>query len=88
MHRSVKKPEPDDMKEGRQAVPPGDFLALLISPSAVRYGDLIHPAFQLGKFSRDLWLKSETIRLDPDFVKEGGSEGLVTGFHVTKIQIG
>ena len=76
------------MKKGRQAVPPGDFLALLISPSAVRDGHLVHSTFQPGKFGGDLWLKSETIRLDADFSKKGGPEGLVTGLHVTKIQIG
>ena len=88
MHRSVKKSKSDDMKQGRQAVSPGDFLALLITPSAIGYRHLVHPAFPLGKLGGDLWLKSKTIRLDPDVLKQGGSESLVTGLHVTKIQIG
>src|SRR5271165_5242995 len=64
-----------------------NFLTFLISSSGIADAHLVDTEFSLGDVHRDLRFETEASLLQRDRLQCLAAEGLVTGFHVCKVQI-
>ena len=87
-HKSNKKKSVfQDYKNSSEAVLPGDLLTLTVRSAVVRYPNLVYPALFFPHFNGDFRFNSKTILFDLNASDNLRSEHLITGFHVSEVQI-
>jgi len=78
----------EDRLNRPHAIFPTDFLALRISPAAVRNAYLVDSTAPSGNFGDNFGFNSETIFFYPNRFDKGSFERLVAGFYVRQIKVG
>src|SRR3990170_6131878 len=77
-----------DAPDGPHPVLPVDFLPLRVRSTGVADSDFVDPATHPRHLGGHLWLKSETVLLDPDLTDNFSTEDFIARLHVRQIDIG
>ncbi len=72
-----------------ESIFPIDLFSFIVSPAVIRDAYFINPdAGYPGYLGRHLWLKPEPFFFQGDLLNNIRPEQLITGFHVSEIQVG
>ena len=77
-----------DAANGADAVAPADFFAFGVGASMIRHSHFVDADSHFSHFSRDLWLETEAVFFNLDFLNDLASENFVAGLHVGEIEVG